>query len=208
MQQLEKRIEELSGAVSRSQESSLAPKPPAVQVAKDTVSSGALRNTLIPPSVFNRPLVTSRNVSGTTLSNQIRTETGSSYNTSPPDVASNSVEPSSEASRDTLLTLIASPGVNTQFPDSSTRTLFDEVEGATRRLVGGPNGVTASGRTGDRPGNLDTTNNGDAEALHMFTYTKSQQDLYSLPHRQLSDALVAIYRDRIHPSMYCSSCEA
>lgn len=108
--------------------------------------------------------------------------------------------PSRTSEGHTLLTLIASPGVNSHFPDSSTRTLFDEVEGATRRLVGGSASTISENPTkhsGDRATGVHA---GDGESLQIFSHSKSQQDLYTLPHRELSDALVKIYRERIHSS--------
>jgi hypothetical protein len=103
-------------------------------------------------------------------------------------------------SHESLLTLIASPGVNTHFPDSSTRTLFDEVEGATRRLVGSSGDLPPLRRPRNARVSAARAQQDEGAGQHIFSHSRSQQDLYALPHRGMSDTLVKIYKERVHPS--------
>lgn len=107
----------------------------------------------------------------------------------------------------TLLTLVSSPIIMRNFPDSSTSTLVQEVENATRRLTG----LTMQGRfkLGDDVNTPKTTSsrhskpsNMDQENPHLFNFNRKPQEMYSLPHRSLSDALVRRYKESVHPSEF------
>lgn len=202
LQQLEKRIEELSGAVARTQ-----------QMGTPTQTQGSIEPPPTVSAVVQPQSVGSRtySVSSDTLQPQItpnmhseglKAESAAGDPTIAPtlqmQIAPSGGARTKTADGHTLLTLIASPGVNSHFPDSSTRTLFDEVEGATRRLVGGPPGSASERPPKALADAVSAAHVGEGEGLQIFSHSKSQQDLYTLPHRELSDALVKIYRERIH----------
>lgn len=200
LKQLEQRIEELSSAVARSQQQNSTAQFSVLPPLHEAPSEQARAVGTQAYSLFSNDLQSQTPSGG--LSNGA--EGGGVANTtaSTPTlrVAVTNEADSKAVEGRTMLTLVASPGVNTHFPDSSTRTLFDEVEGATRRLVGASVPVPARRQTRGTT-NCDIGPQGaEAEGMQIFSYSKSQQDLYTLPHRELSDALVKIYYERIHPS--------